>query len=66
MQAIQFQATPKNGIIRIPDKYKQKIGVNVMVTITALDKDYTDLDDLFPPVIDTKIWPFNREDANER
>ncbi len=33
MQTYEFYATPKDGVIHIPDKYKDKIITNVKVII---------------------------------
>jgi len=75
MQAYEFYATPKNGVIPIPEKYRSQITNNVMVIIlekkpwtfsreAASNRKKTDL--LSPPSLKTKGWKFNREDANER
>ena len=65
MLAYQFNATTENGLIRIPDEYKLKTGSKIKVTIVK-DEDDTDWDKLFPPVVDTSIWKFDREEANAR
>ena len=71
MQAYEFYTKPENGVILIPEQYRHQISSNVMVII--LDKTprkvtsmkrKTDL--LSPPVLKTKGWKFNREEANER
>ena len=75
MQAYEFYATPENGVIPIPEKYRSQITDNVMVIIlekkpwtisreAANTRKKTDL--LSPPSLKTKGWKFNREDANER
>ena len=66
MQAVQFQTTSENGFIRIPDEYRKLVGLNVKVIVVNEEQPDTGLDDLFPPVIDTKGWRFDRDEANER
>jgi hypothetical protein len=73
MQAYEFYATPENGTITIPERYKSRITTGVKVIILD-EKSYkpdkvnvrhkSDL--LLPPSIDTKGWKFSREEANER
>ena len=75
MQAYEFYAKPKNGVILIPEQYKNQITDNVLVIILekkplqsgrdeANAKNKSDL--LSPPSLKTKGWKFNREEANER
>jgi len=64
MLAYQFNATAENGFIRIPDEYKMKIGSKIKVTV--VNDDDIQWDKLFPPVVDTSIWKFDREEANAR
>ena len=75
MQAYEFYATPEDGKIPIPDKYKNLITESVMVIVLekktlrlkrkeANNRKKTDL--LPPPIMKTKGWKFNREQANER
>ena len=66
MQTYQFDATVENGFIRIPDEYKAKMGNKIRVTIINYEQSDVDWNVLFPPLIDTKTWKFNREEANER
>ena len=66
MQAYQFQTTSENGFIRIPEEYRKNIGFRIKVTIINDEQLDTDWDEVFPPLIDTKTWKFNREEANER
>ena len=65
-QAYQFQTTSENGYIRIPEEYKKLIGLRVNVTVVNDEQPDTSWEELFPPMIDTLSWKFNREDANER
>ena len=75
MQAYEFYAKPQDGVISIPEQYKNQITDNVLVII--LEKKpwrfnrnevsagkKSDL--LSPPALKTKGWKFNREEANER
>lgn len=66
MQAYQFTTTAENGFIRIPEEFKKKIGAKIKVIIVNDIEPETNWDELFPPVIDTTLWKFNREEANER
>jgi len=66
MQAYQFITTAENGFIRIPEEFKKKIGDKIKVIIENDIESETDWDELFTPVIDTTVWKFNREEANER
>ena len=75
MQAYEFYAKPENGVIKIPEQYKNKIKSDVKVIILK-DKQWkfdreeanarrrTDL--LSPISIDTRGWKFDKEEANER
>ena len=75
MQAFEFYAKPQNGVIIIPDQYKNRISDDVFVIV--MDKKYWSVnqknigvknkaDLLSPPSLKTKGWKFNREEANER
>ena len=66
MQAYQFTAITENGFIRIPEDIKTKIGDKIKVIIESDIGLDTNWDELFPPIVDTTIWKFNREEANER
>ena len=75
MQAYEFYAKLENGIIRVPEQYKNKIKSTIKVILleeeilplnekeTAIHKR-TDL--LSPISIDTRGWKFDKEEANER
>jgi len=65
-QAYQFNTTSENGFIRIPDEYRKMIGIRVKVTVVNDEQPDTNWDELFPPMVDTLSWKFNREEANER
>ena len=73
MQVYEFLAKPENGAIPIPEEFRNRITSHVKVIVLEMKpfgvketnkKFKTDL--LLPPVLDTKSWKFNREEANER
>jgi hypothetical protein len=67
MQAYEFDATIKNGVINIPEEYKEKIHSDVRVIILADKKTKSPKKDLFPDfALDTTGFVFNRDEANER
>ena len=75
MQAYEFYAKPQNGIISIPEQYRNQITDNVLVIILekepwTFNRDEANTrkksDLLSPPTLKTKGWKFSREDANER
>jgi len=66
MQIDEFYATAENGIIRIPEAYKNKKRFKVLVVKdirfqqkVANVKRKSDL--LLPPTMSTKGWKFHRE-----
>jgi len=75
MQAYEFFAKPENGMIHIPEQYRDKITSDVKVIVLE-EKRYqyhrkdanairkSDL--LLPPTLDTSKWRFIRDEANER
>ena len=75
MQAYEFYAKTENGVIKIPDEYKNRFSSEVKVIILEdkrwkIDKEEirarrkSDL--LLAPSMSTKGWKFDREEANER
>jgi len=75
MQAYEFYAKPKDGMIRIPEQYKNQITDNILVIVLekkpatfnreeANARKKTDL--LSSPSLKTKGWKFSREEANAR
>jgi hypothetical protein len=66
MLAYEFDAVVENGYIQIPEIYKNKLGQRITVTVINQDQTDISLDDMFPPIIDTTVWKFSREEANER
>jgi len=69
MEAIEFKTKIKNGTIRIPKKYKQKIGNTVKVIIMTEQKaKQADIIDklLTNPIKLKDFTPFLREEIYER
>ena len=68
MQMDEFYAIAENGIIQIPEEFRNKKRFKVMVMKDlqeeTLVKRKSDL--LLPPTMNTKEWKFSREAANER
>ena len=69
MEAIEFKSKIKNGIIQIPEKYKQKIGNSVKVILITENKaKKTDIIDklLANPIKSKDFSPFLRKEIYER
>jgi len=69
MEAIEFKAKIKNGIIRIPDKFRQKTGKTVKVIILSEQKTrQTDIIDklLSTPIKSKEFSPLSRKEIYER
>jgi len=75
MQAYEFYAKPNNGVIPIPEQYKNQITDNILVIVIEKkeitfnhEKNTTrnKTDVISPPSLNTKGWKFNREEANAR
>jgi len=69
MEAIEFKSKIKNGIIQIPEKYKNKIGNTVkVIVITEKKVKQTDIIDklLAKPIKSKDFSPFSREEIYER
>jgi hypothetical protein len=75
MQAYEFYATPENGIIKIPEQYKNRITSGVKVILLEQKPNdyykeeanaYPKSNLLLPPTMNTKGWRFSREEANAR
>ena len=75
MQAYEFLAKPENGVIPIPEEFRNRITSNVKVIVLEMKPDgfcfeevnkkcKSDL--LLIPTLDTRSWNFSREEANER
>jgi len=67
MEAFEFRATAKDGIIKIPEKYRKKLTHNIKVIVLTEDSIKEVNDDSFPFFgISTNGYKFDREEANER
>ena len=69
MEAIEFKSKIKNGIIRIPEKYKQKTGnaVKVIIISEKVPRQSDIIDKLLANPIKSKDFlPFSREEIYER
>ena len=69
MEAIEFKSKIKNGIILIPEKYKQKIGNTVkVIVITEKKKNRLGIIDklLANPIKIKNFSPISREEIYER
>ena len=69
MEAIEFKSKIKNGIIQIPEKYKQKMGNTVkVIVITEKKAKQADIIDnlLSNPIKSKDFSPFLREEIYER
>ena len=75
MQAYEFYAKPENGVISIPEQYRNLITEDVVVIILEkkswnFDRENANTrikaDLLLSPTLDTRGWKFEREEANER
>jgi hypothetical protein len=69
MEAIEFKTKIKNGTIRIPKKYKEKIGNTVKVIIISeqREKQADIIDELLKNPIKLKDFsPYLREEIYER
>ena len=66
MQAYEFYAVPENGVITIPEQYRNKIKTGVKVVLFEETNSGKRTDLLSPISIDTRGWKFDKEEANER
>jgi len=69
MEAIEFKAKIRNGLIRIPDKFRQRTGDTVKVIILSEQKArQTDIIDklLLNPIKSKQFSPLLREEIYER
>lgn len=69
MEIIEFKSKIKNGIIRIPEKYKQKIGNTAkIIVITEKKTEHPDIIDnlLANPIRLKGFSPFLREEIYDR
>ncbi|MDR2861575.1 MAG: hypothetical protein LBV07_03380 [Syntrophobacterales bacterium] len=74
MQIIRFESIIEGNLIRIPEEYVNQIPARVAVTLVDVEKpkfrpkikkELPGIEE-FQPVLDTKGWKFDREEANER
>jgi len=72
---IQFDSVVNDGVIRIPEQYKNLLMQGIHVTVFAhpaieiVDKTKAGSlseDDFSEMKLDTRGWKFDREEANER
>jgi len=75
MQAYEFFAKPENGVIRIPEQYRNRITSDVKVIVLEENRNNYNRDEnnsghksdlLLQPTLNTINWKFDREEANER
>ena len=75
MQAYEFYTKAKDGVIPIPEQYKNQITENILVIVLekkpvilnhAKDSARKKTDLLSLPSLNTKGWKFSREEANAR
>ena len=75
MQTYEFYAKPEDGMIKIPEQYRNKVVSEVKVILLdqkewRFDREAINTrcksDLLLPPTVDTTGWKFSREEANER
>jgi len=74
MSVIQFESVIEGDVIRIPEQYIDQIPTRVAVTLVDVEKPQMkpktrkELPNIeaFTPMLDTRGWKFDREEANER
>jgi len=67
MEAFEFHTTAKDGIIKIPEKYKKRLTKNIKVIVLTDDSAKESDTESFPFFgIKTNGYIFDREEANER
>ncbi len=70
MQAIEFKTKIKNGMIRIPEKYRNSLKENVKV-ILLLEENETRSSDIIDRLMDSPLkkqnfQPMNRDEIYDR
>lgn len=70
MQAIEFKTKIKNGMIRIPEKYRNSLNKNVKV-ILLLEENETRSSDIIDRLMDSPMkiqdfQPMNRDEIYDR
>ena len=67
MQAIEFESTVDDGIIRIPDEYKGQVDGQVKVIVLSEAVQKKDRSKSLSAIsINTKGFEFDRDEANAR
>ena len=67
MEAHEFLITSKNEVIKTPDEYEKSINAKEKVNILAEERPVTNKKSVFPDfTVDTTVYRFDREEANER
>jgi hypothetical protein len=66
MKAYEFISTVDNGIIHVPEKYRDKIRSNVKVIVLLEEAREKTVGEFSAFRIPTKGFKFDREAANER
>ncbi|MBS4024030.1 MAG: hypothetical protein KGZ79_16695 [Dethiobacter sp.] len=67
MFTFEFDAKVRNGIIKIPDEFKKKIGSRVKVIIVSKEENEKKAVSSFNSIkLKTKEFKFDRDAANER
>lgn len=67
LQAYEFNSIIENGIIHIPQQYRDKMPAKVKVIVLTHEEEYKIQKNNFSAIrLKTKGLRFNREEANER
>ena len=67
MQAVEFNATVKNGVIPIPNQYKNSVSDKVRVIVfSEVHKEKQKKKKIYSMGINMTGYKFDREEANER
>lgn len=69
MQAIEFQTTAENGVIEVPEKYRENLRglLRVIVLVDKQEEPYDILTELRNnPIHDPNFKPLEREEIYER
>jgi len=67
MQAVEFKATVKNGVIPIPTQYKNSVSDKVRVIVfSEINKEKHKKKKIYSIGIDMTGYKFDRVEANER
>jgi uncharacterized protein YcgL (UPF0745 family) len=70
MEAIEFETISKDGMIKIPDQYREFLSKPVKVILLRVDEPEAasaDIDKVFDRInLDLSGYKFDRDEANER